>query len=50
MDSIQGIEKIKIPKNRHLRKEHPVWILLPRANMFFFRTLTQLSRNQNFIA
>nr|VFK07209.1 MAG: hypothetical protein BECKLPF1236B_GA0070989_100227 [Candidatus Kentron sp. LPFa] len=24
----------KIPKNRCLRKEHPVWILLLRANMF----------------
>ena len=29
-----GIGKTKIPKNRHLRKEHPVWILLLRANAF----------------
>nr|VFK62312.1 MAG: hypothetical protein BECKUNK1418G_GA0071005_102323 [Candidatus Kentron sp. UNK]VFK70411.1 MAG: hypothetical protein BECKUNK1418H_GA0071006_102823 [Candidatus Kentron sp. UNK] len=24
-------------KNRRLRKEHPVWILLLRANMFTYR-------------
>nr|VFK66399.1 MAG: hypothetical protein BECKUNK1418G_GA0071005_10918 [Candidatus Kentron sp. UNK]VFK71439.1 MAG: hypothetical protein BECKUNK1418H_GA0071006_10668 [Candidatus Kentron sp. UNK] len=28
------IGKIKIPKNRCLRKEHPVWILARSANMF----------------
>nr|VFK59628.1 MAG: hypothetical protein BECKUNK1418G_GA0071005_100813 [Candidatus Kentron sp. UNK]VFK68822.1 MAG: hypothetical protein BECKUNK1418H_GA0071006_100642 [Candidatus Kentron sp. UNK] len=32
----------KIPKNPYPRKEHPVWILLLRANMFTYR------KNKNF--
>nr|VFK47706.1 MAG: hypothetical protein BECKTC1821D_GA0114238_10505 [Candidatus Kentron sp. TC]VFK61105.1 MAG: hypothetical protein BECKTC1821F_GA0114240_105313 [Candidatus Kentron sp. TC] len=30
----QGFGKIKIPKNRCLRKKYPVWILARSADMF----------------
>nr|VFK66623.1 MAG: hypothetical protein BECKUNK1418G_GA0071005_110016 [Candidatus Kentron sp. UNK]VFK72112.1 MAG: hypothetical protein BECKUNK1418H_GA0071006_109616 [Candidatus Kentron sp. UNK] len=34
MNKFSVSEKQKFRKNRRLRKEHPVWILLLRANMF----------------